>query len=70
MEGIFFETLTVEFGVAFTEFLLLAIVAAGAFLAGMAEEELRGVRLLWAEWPIPGTAEVAPPKVARVRLAA
>lgn len=70
MEGIFFETLTIEFGVAFTGTLLLIAVVAGAFLAGMAEEERAGTRLLWAEWPLVETVEPAPPKVERVRLAA
>ena len=70
MEGIFFETLTIEFGVAFIGTLLLIAIVAGAVLAGMAEEERAGTRLLWAEWPLPGTVELAPPKVERVRLAA
>lgn len=69
MEGIYFETLIVDFGVAFTCFLTLIAVAAGLLLAGMAEAERAGNRLLWAEWPIAGT-EVAPPARERVRLAA
>ena len=69
MEGIIFETLTVEFGVAFTCVLALIAVAAGLLLSGMAEEERAGARLLWAEWPIAGT-EIAPPAGERVRLAA
>jgi hypothetical protein len=70
MEGIYLETLTVEFGVAFTCLLFLVAVVSGLFLAGMAEAEKAGTRLLWAEWPIPGTEEVAPPARERVRLAA
>jgi hypothetical protein len=69
MEGILFELLTIEFAVAFTGLLLLIAVAAGVILAGMAEEEREGARLLWAEWPIAGTAmPVAPER--KVRLAA
>jgi hypothetical protein len=70
MEGIFFEALPIEFGVAFTGLLLLIAVVAGEFLAGMAEEERRGVRFLWAEWPVVGEIEPAPPEVERIRLAA
>jgi len=69
MEGILFEIPTVEFAVAFTGLLLLIAVAAGVILAGMAEEEREGARLLWAEWPIAGTAEPAAPEK-KVRLAA
>jgi len=69
MEGIYFETLTVGFGVAFTCVLALVAVAAGLLLAGMAEAERAGARLLWAEWPIAGT-EVVPPARERIRLAA
>jgi hypothetical protein len=70
MEGIYFETLTIEFGVAFTCLLFLVAIVSGLFLAGMAEVEKAGTRLLWAEWPIPGTEEVAPPAREKVRLAA
>lgn len=69
MEGIYFETLAVEFGVAFTCVLALIAIAAGLLLAGMAEAERAGTRLLWAEWPIAGT-EIVPPARERVRLAA
>jgi Na+/H+ antiporter NhaD/arsenite permease-like protein len=68
MEGILYELLTVEFAVAFTGLLLLIAAAAGVILAGMAEEEREGARLLWAEWPIPVTEPVAPER--KVRLAA
>jgi hypothetical protein len=69
MEGIYFETLAVEFGVAFTCVLVLIAIVAGLLLAGMAEAERAGTRLLWAEWPIAGT-EIVPPARERVRLAA
>lgn len=70
MEGIFFEALTVEFGVAFTGVLLLIAIAAGLLLAGMAEEETAGTRLLWAEWPLPETIGYIPYEEPKVRLAA
>lgn len=69
MEGIFFESLTVAFGVAFTGVVALIAIAAGLLLSFMAEEERAGARLHWAEWPIPAT-EIAPPVAERVRLAA
>lgn len=69
MEGIYFETLAVEFGVAFTCVLALIAIAAGLLLAGMAEAERAGIRLLWAEWPIAGP-EIVPPARERIRLAA
>jgi len=34
---------------------LLAFVVSGILFGYMAEEEKRGERLYWAEWPIPGT---------------
>lgn len=70
MEGIYFDILTVEFGVAFTALLALIAVGAGILLAGMAEEERAGARIFWAESPITGTLEVVPPPEERVRLAA
>jgi hypothetical protein len=70
MEGIYFETLALEFGVAFTALLALIAVGAGLLLAGMAEEERAGARIFWAESPITGTLEAAPPVEERVRLAA
>lgn len=70
MEGIYFETLTIWFGVAFTAVLALIAVVTGLFLAGMAEEERAGARIFWAESPITGTLEAAPPVEERERLAA
>ena len=34
---------------------LLAFVVSGILFGYMAEEEHKGNRLFWAEWPIPGT---------------
>lgn len=69
MEGVFFESLTVAFGVAFTGVVALIAIAAFVLLGGMAEAESAGSRLHWAEWPIPGT-EIVTPAEERVRLAA
>jgi hypothetical protein len=60
MEILALEEFVVGFGVAFTAMLALIGVAAGIVLAGIAEEEKAGTRLLWAEWPLPGKVEVAP----------
>lgn len=68
MEILALDEFVVGFGVAFTTLLALIGVAAGIVLAGMAEEEAAGARLLWAEWPLPEKAVVVP-KV-ELRLAA
>jgi hypothetical protein len=60
MEILALEEFVVGFGVAFTTLLALIGVTAGIVLAGIAEEEGSGARLLWAEWPLPEKAEVAP----------
>ena len=36
---------------------LLAFVASGVLFGYMAEEEHKGNRLLWAEWPLPEAGE-------------
>ncbi len=38
---------------------LLAFVAGAVLFGYMAEEERKGNRLYWAEWPIPETGETA-----------
>lgn len=38
---------------------LLALVASVVFFGYMSEEESRGSRLFWAEWPIPETGVTA-----------
>ncbi len=68
MEAIFIDVSAVTFGAAFTGLLALLVVAAGIFLAGMAEAEIAGARFTWAEWPLPET--VAPPETAKLRMAA
>ena len=68
MEILALEGFVVGFGVAFTTLLALIGMIAGIALAGIAEEEKAGARLLWAEWPLPEKVEIAP-KV-ELRLAA
>lgn len=68
MEILVLEPFVVGFGIAFTTLMALIGVTAGIVLAGIAEEEKAGARLLWAEWPLPGKVEV-PGKV-ELRLAA
>ena len=38
---------------------LLAFVASGVLFGYMAEEEGKGNRLFWAEWPLPESGETA-----------
>ena len=38
---------------------LLAFVASGVLFGYMAEEEHKGNRLFWAEWPLPEAGETA-----------
>ena len=49
---------------------LLAIVASVILFGYTAEEERKGNRLFWAEWPLPGTGEPASPAVGREYLKA
>jgi len=60
MELLGMEELVVGFGVAFITMVALMGVAAAVALAGIAEEEKAGHRLLWAEWPADEEVEVAP----------
>jgi hypothetical protein len=50
------------------EVALLALVAGVVLFGYMSEEESRGHRLFWAEWPIPETGETAAEE--EIRLAA
>ena len=68
MEFLALEELVVGFGVAFTALLCLIGVTAGIVLAGMAEEEATGTRLLWAEWP--EDEKIAPVRKVEFRIAA
>ncbi|KRT75020.1 MAG: hypothetical protein XU12_C0001G0211 [Deltaproteobacteria bacterium CSP1-8] len=70
MEGIVLEGMTVGFDIAIAAFLILVAAVTGTFLAWMATEEEAGARFAWAEWPLPETAEPAPPREEKVRLAA
>jgi len=60
MELLGMEDFVVGFGVAFITTVVLIGVAAAVALAGIAEEEKAGHRLLWAEWPADERIEVAP----------
>ena len=56
MEGILIEMESLApAGVYFAGLILLALVASAILFGYTAEEEKRGERLYWAEWPIPGT---------------
>ena len=50
------------------EVALLAIVVSAVLFGYMSEEESRGNRLFWAEWPIPETGETEAEE--EIRLAA
>jgi len=60
MEGI---ALTTEFIGSIIAYLggvvLLAFVVSGILFGYMAEEESKGNRLFWAEWPLPEAGETA-----------
>ena len=59
MEGILIEMESlVPVGVYFAGLILLALVASAILFGYTAEEEKRGERLYWAEWPIPGAEEI------------
>jgi len=61
MELLGMEDFVVGFGIAFITVLVLIVAAAAVALAGIAEEEKAGHRLLWAEWPADeSVVEVAP----------
>ena len=60
MELLGMEEFVVGFGVSFITLLVLIGAAAAVVLAGIAEEEKAGHRLLWAEWPADERVEVAP----------
>jgi hypothetical protein len=56
MEGILIEMGSVApVGGFFAGLILLALATAAILLGYTSEEEKRGERLYWAEWPIPGT---------------
>jgi hypothetical protein len=50
--------------------ILLALVATAILLGYTAEEESKGNRLFWAEWPLPGTGEPVSPAIEREYLKA
>ncbi len=60
MELLGLEEYVIGFGVAFVTMLVLICAVAAVALAGIAEEEKAGHRLLWAEWPADEKVEIAP----------
>ena len=60
MELLGLEEYVIGFGVAFVTMLALICAVAAVALAGIAEEEKAGHRLLWAEWPADERVEIAP----------
>jgi len=60
MELLGMEDFVVGLGVAFITVWVLIGAAAAIALAGIAEEEKAGHRLLWAEWPADERVEAAP----------
>ena len=66
MEGILIELESfASVGDLFAGLILTAFVAAAILLGYTAEEEKKGNRLFWAEWPLPGSGEPASPAVER-----
>ena len=62
MEGILIELESfATVGAFFAGAVLLALVATAILLGYTAEEESKGNRLFWAEWPLPGTGEPVSP---------
>jgi len=58
MEGILIELVSMSPVGVFLAMVILTVLVATAILLGYtSEEEKRGERLYWAEWPIPGTEE-------------
>lgn len=60
MELLGLEDFVIGFGVAFVTMLAVICAFAAVALAGIAEEEKAGHRLLWAEWPADERVEIAP----------
>jgi hypothetical protein len=56
--------------VFFAQLILLVLVATAILLGYTAEEESKGNRLFWAEWPLPGSGKPASPAVERESLKA
>lgn len=71
MEGILIgmESFT-SIGVFFAGLIVVALVATAILLGYATEEERKGNRLFWAEWPLPGTEEPVSPAIEREYLKA
>ncbi len=71
MEGLILGTEAFGSALTFIAALSLLIIAVSAVFFGyMAEEEKKGRRFHWAEWPVNETEETAKEDVVRIRLAA
>jgi len=71
MEGILIEMVSfASVGVFFAGLILLALVATAILLGYTAEEESKGNRLFWAEWPLPGSVDPSSSPVKREYLKA
>jgi hypothetical protein len=64
MEGILSE-ITVEAGVLLSALSLLAFVIGGILLGHLSEEERKGRRFFWAEWPLLESVEAFEEEQAR-----
>ena len=54
----------------FAGLILLAFASAAILLGYTSEEESKGNRMFWADWPLPGSGEPASPAVEREYLKA
>ena len=70
MEGILIEMESFAPVGVFAGLILLAFASAAILLGYTAEEESKGNRLFWTEWPLPGSGEPASPAVDREYLKA
>lgn len=71
MEGILIEMESfAPIGVFFAGVTLLALAATAILLGYTAEEESKGNRMFWAEWPLPESGEPSSPAAEREYLKA
>ncbi len=59
MEGILIEMVSFAPVGVFAGLILLAFASVAILLGGTAEEESKGNRLFWAEWPLPAAGKMA-----------
>ena len=70
MEGILIEMESFATVGVLAGLILLTFASAAILLGYTAEEESKGNRLFWAEWPLPGTGEPVSPAIEREYLKA